>query len=102
MKPHEVKVCETIGLQGHTTAVRLCIPDDQLAHAEDLPAWALELPEGAPLPRRQDVLYLNSTSAWAVELVIHERVSRSLTMVEVWLTYMGAGRQRRDPGMRLH
>ena len=80
---------------------RLCIPDDQLHQASDLPAWALELPDGAPLPRTGDVLYLSSTSAWGVSMVIHERLSHGFTRIEVWLEHVGASRHPRDPGSRL-
>jgi len=83
------------------TTVHLCIPDDQLVHAEELPSWALCMPEGAPLPRKGDVLYLSSTSAWAVILVIHERLSRDMTRVEVWLEYTSCARHSRSPDNRI-
>jgi hypothetical protein len=80
---------------------RLCIPDDQLHEAADLPVWALELPDGAPLPRTGDVLYLSSTSAWGVSMVIHERLTRDFTRIEVWLSHVGASRHSREPGSSL-
>jgi hypothetical protein len=81
--------------------IRLCIPDDQRHHAADLPRWALEMPHGTALPRVGDVLYLSSTSAWGVSLVIHERLSPQVTRVEIWLEHVGAARHTRDPGSRL-
>lgn len=86
---------------GALTLVELCIPDDQRQHAEDIPQWALRLPAGAPVPRQGEVIYLSSTSAWGVELVVHERISRDLTRIEVWIKHVGSARCRREGGTRL-
>jgi hypothetical protein len=88
-------------LSSPISEIRLCIPDDERHLADELPAWALEWPESAPLPRNGDVIYLTSTSAWGVSMVIHERLSRDVTRIEVWLSHVGASRHHREPGTAL-
>ena len=76
-------------------SIHLCIPDDQLPHfpqGQALPAW----PAGVPWPRVGEVLYLSSTTAWAVCFVIHEFVHGALR-TEVWLEWVGASRHVRHP-----
>lgn len=86
---------------GPRVVVTLRIPDDQLQYAHDIPMWALQLPPGSPVPRVGEVVYLSSTSAWAVGFVVHERLSRELTRVECVISYMGAARYLREPGTPL-
>lgn len=77
-----------------TTDVHLCIPDDQLVHltqGQAIPQW----PAGRRLPRNGEVIYLTSTSAWVVVMVIHELLPGSDVRVEVWLEWVGAARQVR-------
>ena len=71
----------------------LCIPDDQLAHVPKgiaIPVW----PRGAHLPRKGDVIYLTSTSAWVVRIVIHEFVPCGAVRIELWVDWVGAARHR--------
>lgn len=80
-------------------AVRLCISEDQhahLSHGQVLPSW----PAGAPLPRMGEVIYLTSTSAWGVAMVIHELLPGGHMRVEVWLEHVHAARHQRSPENR--
>lgn len=75
--------------------VHLCIPEEQLMHfpnGQAMPTW----PAGAPVPQAGEVIYLTSTSAWAVRTVIHEFMRGSLR-TEVWLEWIGSARHLRDP-----
>lgn len=79
-------------------SVHVCIPDDQLANIPSgmaIPAW----PAGATLPRTGDVVYLTSTSAWGVMLVIHELVPGGVR-VEVWLEFVAESRHHRSAEIR--
>ena len=78
------------------TSVTLCIPDDQLVHfpqGVSFPTWPAE----NQLPRKGEVIYLTSTSAWAVEIVIHEFLAGGAVRVEVWLAWAGSARHRGSP-----
>lgn len=55
------------------STVHLCISEEQLMHfpsGQAMPTW----PAGVPVPQSGQVIYLTSTSAWAVGIVIHEFV----------------------------
>lgn len=81
--------------------IHLCVPDEEehlLPKRRRAPRY---LPISAPLPRKGEVIYLSSTSAWGVELVIHEWRSPVDLRVEVWLTHVGNARHRRPPGFEL-
>jgi hypothetical protein len=77
--------------------VRLMIPDDQVRHLPDAPRIPDRLPPGSVLPRQGDVIYLTSTSAWAVSVVIHELLCGDRVRIEVWLDWVGSARHARDP-----
>lgn len=81
--------------------VRLCVPEDQQAHLPKRRRAPTTLPTHAPLPRQGEVIYLSSSSAWGVELVIHEWLSPVDLRVEVWITHVGSSRQRRPTGFQL-
>ena len=50
----------------------------------------LFLPMTAPLPRIGEVIYLTSTSAWGVRLVVHEWLAPDDLHVIVWVEHVGA------------
>lgn len=84
-------------LRSRATNVHLCIPDDQLVHfpnGHTMPTW----PQSAPTPRVGEVIYLTSTSAWAVSAIIHEIVHGGEVRVEVWLVWIGSARFARESG----
>jgi len=47
------------------------------------------LPFGAPLPRAGEIVYVSSTSAWRVRLVLHEWLSPSYLRIVVLVDYEG-------------
>ena len=73
--------------------VHLCIPDDQ--PQPDFWCTPRVLPQGAPIPRVGELIYLNSTSAWMVSTVIHEWLAGGRLRVEVWIEHVGCARERR-------
>ena len=87
--------------------VRLCVPDDQVHH---LPARvtgmlcntssevSVDWPAGAGLPKAGEVIYLSSTSAWGVTMVIHECRPGGAVDVQVWIEYVAAARLRVPDG----
>lgn len=78
--------------------IHLCVPDD-LQHLLPGRRRAPEhLPLSAPIPRRGDVIYLSSSSAWGVELVIYEWLNPTELHVQLWLAYVGDARAKRPPG----
>lgn len=79
----------------------LCVPADQEKYLPRRRRTPQFLPAAAPLPRQGEVLYLSSSSAWGVELVIHEWLSPVDLRVEVWITHVGSSRQRRPTGFQL-
>jgi len=76
-------------------SVHLCIPEDQMVHAPKRRRAPHTLPEGAPLPRVGDFIYLASTSAWVVRRVVHDWRSPCELKIEVWLDWMGNARYAR-------
>jgi hypothetical protein len=81
--------------------IHLCIPDDQMRHLPKRRRAPAYLPESAPLPRQGEVIYLSSTSAWGVAMVIHEWESPDRLRVEVWLEHVGGARHSRPTGFML-
>lgn len=81
--------------------IHLCVPDDQERHLPKRRRAPHFLPVNAPLPRRGEVIYLSSSSAWKVELVIHEWRSPVDLHVQVWITHIGAALHKRPPGFQL-
>jgi hypothetical protein len=81
--------------------IHLCVPDDQRQHLPKRRRAPHQLPANAPLPRVGEVLYLSSSSAWAVELVIHEWRSPEDLRIELWLTHVGSSRHARPPGFAI-
>jgi hypothetical protein len=81
--------------------IHLCVPDDQKAHLPRRRRAPAFLPPGAPLPRTGEIIYLSSSSAWGVEMVIHEWLSPVDLRIEIWITYVGSSRSRRPPGFEL-
>ena len=76
--------------------VIFCISDEQLPHfpsGQAMPTW----PAGAPVPQPGEVVYLSSTSAWAVRVVIHEFMRGGGVRTEVHLEWVGPARHPRDP-----
>lgn len=78
--------------------VHLCIPDDQRHHLPEHQAIAQTMPVGASRPVAGDVVYLTSTSAWVVRMVIHELLPEGRVRVEVWLEWVGSARHVRPAG----
>lgn len=84
-----------------SVSIHLCVPDDQEQHLPKRRRAPKFLPPSAPLPRIGEVIYLSSTSAWAVDQVIHEWRSPFDLRIEIWLGYIGSARHRRPPGFEL-
>lgn len=81
--------------------VHLCIPDDQekfLPGRRRAPAY---LPPDVPLPRQGEVIYLSSSSAWGVAMVVHEWLSPRELRIELWLEHVNAARHTRPTGFSL-
>jgi len=55
------------------------------------------LPQGSPIPRMGEFVYLSSTSAWVVRRVVHEWLSPTGLRIEVWLEWAGCARFARHP-----
>lgn len=81
--------------------VHFCVPDDQEPHLPKRRRAPQYMPPNAPLPRIGEVVYLSSTSAWRVNLVVHEWRTPVDLRVEVWLEHVGAARHSRPPGFAL-
>lgn len=75
--------------------LRLCIPDDQLPHLPPFQSVTTVWPKGAPFPRVGEVIYLTSTSAWVVKIMIHEFVPGGALRHEAWLEWIGSARHGR-------
>jgi hypothetical protein len=84
-----------------TVEIHLCVPDDQQRHLPKRRRAPNPLPPNAPLPRTGEVLYLSSSSAWAVEQVIHEWRSPVDLRIELWLTHVGSSRHGRPTGFAI-
>lgn len=87
--------------EGVQVEIKLCVPADQERHLPRRSRAPQFLPATAPLPRQGEVIYLSSTSAWGVELVIHEWLSPRDLHVEVWITHVDSARHRRPTGFSL-
>jgi hypothetical protein len=81
-----------------THRVCLCVPEDQKRHLprRHRAAW----PQGAALPRQGEVVYLSSSSAWGVTMVIHE-LRNGVLHTEVWLEHVSGSRHMRPTGFAL-
>ncbi len=87
--------------QRQQVEVCLCIPEDQrryLPKRRNMPSC---LPPHAPLPRQGDVVYLSSSSAWGVSMVVHELIANDSVRVEVWLEHLTSSRHSRPTGFML-
>jgi hypothetical protein len=95
-----------IGVAGDAFDPVLRIRSDEvpfLGADDDVERMTFDLPPGVPLPGRGDVLYLSSTSAWAVDTVVFERRAGGRMAVQLWLVYVGAARAARPEQCgRLH
>lgn len=79
-------------------ARHFCITDEQQAHIPSRRRAPAALPPEAPTPRRGEVVYLSSSSAWIVSTLIHEWRSPRDLRIEIWLEYAGTGRFKRPDG----
>jgi len=86
---------------GVTVEVCLCVPDDQEVHLPKRRRAPKRLPADVPLPRIGEVVYLSSTSAWKVLLLIHEWRAVDRLRIEVWLEHVGGARDYRPAGFEL-
>jgi hypothetical protein len=78
--------------------VRYCVPDDQEQFLPGRRRHPHPLPGNVPLPRVGELIYLSSSSAWAVASVVHEWRSPTELLVQLWLEHVGSSRQARAPG----
>lgn len=85
-------------VSGLRMQVRYMVTDEQRSLLPGRSRAPAVIPPEAPLPQRGDVIYLSSTSAWGVELVVHEWLSPTDLNIEVWLTHVGSARERRPFG----
>jgi hypothetical protein len=77
--------------------VLLCIPEDQRMHLPPHTRVPEKMPYGVAIPRRHDVVYLTSSSAWVVSCVVHELLEGGRTVqVQVWLEHLGVSRYHRQ------
>lgn len=81
--------------------VHLCIPEDQKHFVPKRRRAPNFLPANVPLPRAGELVYLSSTSAWGVSMVIHEWRTPSDLRIEVWLEHLGGGAHGRPEGFAL-
>jgi hypothetical protein len=81
--------------------VRYCIPQDQEKHLPKRRRAPAHLPPGVPIPRQGEVIYLSSSSAWAVAMVIHEWANPRKLQVQLWLEFVSSSRERRPTGFQL-
>mgnify|MGYP000393730267 CR=1 FL=1 len=81
--------------------IHLCVPEDQERHLPKRRRAPHCLPLTAPLPRQGEVLYLSSSSAWQVNLVVHEWRSPQDLRIEIWLEWIGSARHARPPGFEV-
>lgn len=78
--------------------VHLCISDEQEMHAPKRRRAPRFWPLDVPLPRVGEVIYLSSSSAWAVRTVIHEWRAQHELRIELWLEWIGSARHARTAG----
>ena len=81
--------------------IHLCVPDDQEHLLPKRRRAPIYLPSDAPLPRRGEVIYLSSSSAWGVSMVIHEWRAPTVLHIEVWIEHVGNARHARPAGFTL-
>jgi hypothetical protein len=81
--------------------IHLCIPDDQEKHLPSRRRAPHYIPNGVPLPRQGEVVYLSSSSAWGVTMVIHEWRAPDDLHIELWLEHVGSSRHARPDGFTL-
>lgn len=86
---------------GPSITIHFCIPNDQEAHLPKRRRAPHCMPPTVPLPRQGEVVYLSSSSAWGVTMVIHEWRSPSDLRIEVWLEHVGSSRHARPTGFTL-
>lgn len=111
---YQLELDEKVGMSANTTSPKtpgpgevqtricLCIPEEQQRYLPKRRRAPAHLPLGIPLPRQGEVIYLSSTSAWGVAMVIHEWESPDQLRIEVWLEHVAAGaRHTRPPGFAL-
>lgn len=78
--------------------VLLRVPEDQRYL---LPAIAtLTVPHAAPMPRQGEVVFIGS-SAWGVQLVVHEWSHPRKLRVEIWLEHVSCTRHASPSGFAL-
>lgn len=85
----------------HHVSVHLCVPADQHHHLPRRRRAPDQLPPSAPLPRTGDVMYLSPTSAWGVQMVIHEWQSPETLRIEVWLDHVSNAQAVRPSGFAI-
>ena len=73
--------------------VHLCVPDDQVRHLPKRRRAPESLPSYLPVPRQGEVIYLSRTSAWAVQMVVHDWQAPDELRVEVWIRHVGTSQQ---------
>jgi len=78
-----------------------CVPEDQEKFLPKRRRAPAHLPVNAPLPRQGEVVYLSSSSAWAVSMVIHQWHAPTDLCIEVWLVHVATSRDSRPPGFAL-
>ena len=83
---------ETNGFASPRIEIHLCVPDDEEALLPKRRRAPKYLPMTAPLPRRGEVIYLGSSSVWAVDFVVHQWRSPVDLQIEVWLRHLGTNR----------
>lgn len=81
--------------------VCLCIPEDQQRYLPKRRCVPTCLSPDVPLPRRGEIVYLSSSSAWGVAMVIHEWRSPTHLCIEVWLEHVSGSRHTRPTGFML-
>jgi len=100
--PNRPKPSHTMLVSRETQVrVHLCIPEDQKPHLPRRRHAPAYLPANAPIPRQGEVVYLSSSSAWGVAMVIHEWESAEVLRVEVWLEHVTTSRHSRPTGFWL-
>jgi len=86
---------------GLTMEVHLCVPDDQARYLPKRRRAPATIPQGAPLPRQGEVIYLSPGSAWGVHMVVHNWKAADHLLVEVWLTHVSTSNHSRPTGFSL-
>jgi hypothetical protein len=94
-------VSSAMAMRATRVSVHLCVPDDQTRHMPRKRRVPDLLPPDAPLPKQGDVLYLNATSAWGVQMVVHQWLNEYTLRIEVWLQHVSSTRDARPTGFML-